>query len=88
MSHLGSTLALASKEGEAYKVNKRIINMCGLLMDMFEDNDDSSEVVPLSNIPAKFLKDIIEYCEHYDFKKESNIPKPLPHNQLAQCLSD
>jgi hypothetical protein len=36
--------------------------------------------VPLSNVPTKFLKDIIEYCEHYDFKKEVKIPKPLPTN--------
>jgi hypothetical protein len=54
--------------------------MSGLLGDMFEDNDDSNEEVPLSNVPTKFLKDIIEYCEHYDFKKEVKIPKPLPTN--------
>lgn len=48
--------------------------ICGLLKDMFEDNDDITEDVPLSNIPSKFLRDMLEYCEHYNFKKEINIP--------------
>lgn len=47
---------------------------------MFEDYDNITEDVPLSNIPSKFLRDILEYCEHYNFKKEVNIPMPLNSN--------
>jgi len=48
--------------------------MSGLLRDMFEDGGDYSEEVPLTNIPTVYLRDIIEYCQHYDFKKlEANI---------------
>ncbi len=62
--------------------------MCGLLKDMCEDNDDTSEIIPLVKIPQRFLADIIDYCEHYNFKKEINIPVPLPSNNLAQDLPD
>jgi hypothetical protein len=72
-----------SKEGERFRTSKEILNICGLLKDMFEDNDDMTEDVPLSNIPSKFLRDILEYCEHYNFKKEINIPTPLPSSSLA-----
>lgn len=76
-------LTLVSKEGEKFKVNKKIINMCGLLMDLFESNDDTTEDVPLSQIPSRFMSDIIQFCEHYDFRKEANIPTPLPHPSLS-----
>ena len=57
--------------------------MSGLFKDMLEDNDDVSESIPLTNIPSKYLKDIIEYCEHYNYEKvKSDIPFPLPSNNL------
>ena len=57
--------------------------MCGLLRDLFEDNPDSSEDVVLDKIPSKYLRDIIEYCEHYEFKKVIQIPAPLPSSNLS-----
>ena len=59
-----------------------------LFRDIFEDNDDPDEDIPLDQIPSKFLGKILEYCQHYDFKKVPNIPKPLPSNDLAQCIPD
>ena len=55
---------------------------------MFEDNDDVNEDIPIATIPSKYMKDILEYCEHYDFKKDANIPYPLPSNNLSQELAD
>ena len=52
--------------------------ICGLLRDMIEDNDNVEEEIPLINIPATFLKDIIDYCNHYNFSKVIDIPSPLP----------
>jgi hypothetical protein len=57
-----SKITLVSEEGEKFFVDPSIINMCGLLKDIFEDNDDYSEEVPLPKIPSSFLKDIVEYC--------------------------
>lgn len=62
--------------------------MSGLLKDMFEDNDNYSEEIPLTNIPSSYLRDIIEYCEHYNFQKIVDIPTPLPSNNLVQELKD
>lgn len=64
------------------------MNMSGLLKNMLEDNDNYSEDIPMESIPSSFLKDIIEYCEHYNFDKVPNIPKPLPSNNLSQELND
>lgn len=54
-----------------------------MLKDLIEGNEDSHEDIPLANIPSIYLKDILEYCEHFNFTKEINIPKPLPSNNLA-----
>ena len=40
-------LTLVSQESEKFLVDARIINMSGLLRDMFEDNDNYAEEVPL-----------------------------------------
>lgn len=48
-------------------MSKKIRGICGLLNDMLEDNDDMTEEIPLINIPSSYLKDILEYCEHYNF---------------------
>jgi hypothetical protein len=88
MNNGSVTLTLVSEEGERFNVDYKITQMCGLLRDMFEDNDNYAEEVPLPNIPSKFLGDIIRYCEHYDFKKVATIPVPLPSNNLAKELAD
>ena len=62
--------------------------MSGLFKDMFEDNENYSEEVPLHNIPSSYLRDIIEYCEHYNFQREPDIPRPLASNNLANELKD
>lgn len=66
-------ITLVSKENEKIEVSIEIINMSLLLNDLFQDNEDTSEEVPLAEIPSRYLKDIIEFCMHYNFKKEMKI---------------
>ena len=41
------------------------------------------------DIPSESLRDIIAYCEHFNFEKvKSDIPTPLPSNNLEQVLTD
>lgn len=83
MQSSSQKITLISQEGDRFTVDPLIKNMIGLLQDMFEDNDNYDEVVPLANIPSAYLRDIIEYCEHYQYHKVVDIPKPLPSNNLA-----
>ena len=63
--------------------------MSKFLQDMLEDKDDpTTEDVPLPSISSSILKEIIEYCEHYNFVKDANIPYPLPDNNLDKVLTD
>ncbi len=81
-------ITLVSQEGERIKVDNQIKKMIGLLNDMLEDIDNYDEEIPLMNIPSSYLRDIIEYCTHYNFVKVSDIPKPLASNNLAAELKD
>ena len=78
-----SKLTLVSKEGEKIQVDAKITEMCGLLRDMIEDNEELQEEIELLNIDHAYLVDIVRYCEHFNFKKEVNIPKPLPSSNLS-----
>ena len=85
----GKRLTLISADGDTFKVDPRFIDMCGTLKDMLEEKDDvTSEDVPLPTIPSHLLKDIIEYAEHFNYKKDPFIQYPLPTNNLSQVLTD
>lgn len=77
-------LKLISKEGETFIVDSLIMNMSGFLKDMLEDREDySGEDIHVPAVPASIMKDIIEYCEHFNFKNDRLIPSPLPSNNLS-----
>ena len=65
------SITLISKEAEKFTVSSDIQGMSQLIQDMLEDNGDEAmeEDIPLANVSSKFLKIIIEYCEHHEFKK-------------------
>ena len=56
---------------------------------MLEDKHDiTSEDVALPTITSVVLRDIIEYIEHFNFKKDPYIEFPLPSSNLDQVLKD
>ncbi len=66
------------------------MNMSGLLFDMLEDREgdyDGMEI-PLPSIPETIIKEIIEYCKHFDFKCERKINYPLKSSNLTDALED
>jgi hypothetical protein len=57
--------------------------------DMLDDKEDKTEEeVPLPTISSKYLRVIIEYCEHFSYNKNPFIPYPLPSNNLRDILDD
>jgi len=34
------------------------------------------------------LQDVVEFCEHHEFKEPAKIPKPLPSAKLEEFLND
>ncbi|CDW74175.1 UNKNOWN [Stylonychia lemnae] len=88
MNRNSPKLTLVSMEGEKYQVDMMITDMSGLIRDMIEDNASYDEDIELRNIEGSYLQDIIQYCEHYNFEKQVDIPRPLPSSNLAQELKD
>ena len=89
MQSSSKQLTLITQEGDAFKVDARIVDMSIFLKDMLEEKDDmTGEDVPLPSIGSTQLRQIIEYCEHFKFKKDSTIPYPLPRNNLSEVLTD
>ena len=82
---------LISKEGEKFQVSSNIRNMSQLVNDILEDNGDEAcdEPIPLSNVSSKFLNVIIDYCNHYDFKKtKTDIIAPLVSKVPKEFIKD
>ena len=89
MSSSAKKLTLVSSDGVSFKVDTRIIDMCGTLKDMLEDKSDVTlENVDLPTISSVVLRAIIDYAEHFNFIKDPKITFPLPSNNLSAVLTD
>ena len=85
------SVTLVSKEGDKFQVSTEISNMSRLISDMLEDNDDEActEDIPLANVTSKFLKVIVEFCEHHNFKKtKTDIIAPLVSKVPKEFIKD
>ena len=85
------SITLVSKEAEKFKVTPDIQGMSQLIADMLEDNGDEAmeEDIPLANVSSKFLKIILEYCEHHQYKKnQTDIIAPLTSKVPKEFIKD
>ena len=78
---------MVSKEGVNIKTDAKFAKISLHLKDMFEDREEGfKEDVPLPTIGADLIKIILEYCEHFNYEREPNIPHPLPSNNLRDVV--
>ena len=79
-----------SQEGISIPVDSRIMNMSRLIFDILEDYDGACQgmEIPLPTIKEHLIRDIIKYCEHFDFNCKRVIEHPLKSNNLADALED
>ncbi|KAL0477914.1 S-phase kinase-associated protein Skp1 [Acrasis kona] len=83
-------ISLLSRDGETLTVEREIIQMSLLVKDMLEDGDDEDDdtpVIPVPNVDAETLQNIVEYCEHHHNNPADEIERPL-RNKLEDVLSD
>ncbi len=81
-------LTLITKEGTKVQVHSDFRNISGLIQSMLEDNEDFHEDIPLPTISERFLRPIVAFSEHYDFKKQIDIMRPLRSNDLSKGVKD
>lgn len=54
-----------------------------------ELNEPEWPVIPCYLTNASQLRQIVEYCEHFNFEREfDNIPIPIPKGDKAQWIKD
>ncbi len=83
-------IILVSQEGVSIPVDARIMNMCGVIFDMLDDYEGnySGIEVPLPVIKEQTVRDIIMYCEHFDFNCKRVLEHPLKSNNLSEAVED
>jgi len=79
-----STIILLSQENESFEAPLEELRLSKLIDTMCEEDEVS--LIPLPNVPSKYLKKIIEFCVHYDKEPLSPIEKPLKSNDLTKII--
>ena len=65
--------------------------MSKLIMDLLDDGEEEAleEDIPLAQVSTKYLELIIEYCQHYNFKKtKTDIIAPLVSKVPKEFIKD
>ena len=71
------TVHLVSSEGESFDVSISAASMSALvnnLIDNTEDDDEAQEI-PLNNVKSTILALVIEFMNHYESEKMTEIEK-------------
>ena len=84
------SVTLVTKEGKKYQVSSEMKNMSKLIQDLLDDGEEAlEEDIPLAQISNKYLESIIEYCQHYNFKKtNTDIIAPLVSKVPKEFIKD
>ena len=56
---------LSSKEGTVFQVERKAADQSILLKNLLEDVGENDNAIPLPNVSADVLKQVLVYCEHY-----------------------
>jgi S-phase kinase-associated protein 1 len=71
---------LMSKDGQSVQVDRKWIEMSGLVKDMLDDGDEDEDdvpSVPVPNVDMHILKRVIDYCRYHHNNRAEEIEKPL-----------
>eukprot|EP00593_Proboscia_inermis_P000304 CAMPEP_0171298032 /NCGR_PEP_ID=MMETSP0816-20121228/6799_1 /TAXON_ID=420281 /ORGANISM="Proboscia inermis, Strain CCAP1064/1" /LENGTH=161 /DNA_ID=CAMNT_0011772785 /DNA_START=97 /DNA_END=582 /DNA_ORIENTATION=+ len=80
---------LISKEGEKYEVPSKVAEMSKLVKQTLDDenDDDTTQEIPLPNVKAAVLAKVIEYCTHFtDLEAMTQIQTPLRSSRIEDIV--
>jgi S-phase kinase-associated protein 1 len=77
-----------SKEGESHPVRLDVAKMSKLVEATIDDetDEDTPSDVPLPNVKSSVLVKVIEYCEHYNVDKMTDITTPLKSSKIEDLV--
>ncbi len=80
---------LVSKEGDQFKVSRKLAMLSTLCGTMLEDaNADEEPLLPLPAVPSAILARIVTFCVHYLEDPMKEIPKPLPSTDMVEAAGE
>jgi len=81
---------LISQDGDQFEINSNIAKQSNLLNNMIDesdDNEDDKQEIPILNILSNTLSKVIEFMNHYHIEPMTEIPKPIPENDITKVVS-
>lgn len=67
-------ITLVSNDGTSFVIDSALISsFSGLIRDLLEDLDDTSDPIPIFEIKGDILKRFLDWCEHH----QNDAPEPL-----------
>jgi len=84
------TVHLVSSEGESFDVKSSAASMSQLVSNLIDESadDDEAQEIPLPNVKSTILALVIEFMNHYESEKMTEIEKPLKSANMAEVVQD
>lgn len=71
-----------------FDIPRKVCIGSGLISMMIEDNDEENLLVPVSNVPEKYLPMIIEFLKYSFINPMPEIEKPLKSIMMEENISE
>lgn len=85
---MSNQVVLVSTDGDRFEVDVRVATQSELVKTLLADESDEPQEVPLPNVNSKVLAKVIEFCKHHQDTPMKELPKPLPSNDLKDCVDE
>lgn len=82
------TCTLVSTENKKFVVPKKVAQMSVLVKEMTDEEDGTSQEIPLPNVKSAVLEKVIEFCTHHEKEPMPEIEKPLKSANMAEIVSE
>lgn len=86
-SDVGGTIKLVSKEGTAFETERKFAFISVLVKTSLETDDKATEL-PIPNVTAKVLKEVVDYINHHKGTEPPIIEKPLRSKVMKEVCKD
>ena len=81
-------LVLVSSDNQKIEIDSESAQKSHLLKGLMTDFNSSQEPIPIPDIKADILNNVVEYLTYYKGKNPKDIPKPMPSANLSEIIDE
>ena len=79
---------MISSDGQKFEISAKAAMRSQLVKDSLIGNNEEEIEFNVNNVKGDILKKVVEYLEHYENEEPKEIERPLPSQNLKECVDE